>query len=176
MKAFEELIDQDVRWVQPSSWKEYYELRTDSGDVLATIHKPSIWRNRVEVDAVGNRWTFERKGFWRFRIEIKSVGTDSQPAVFHYGNWMVSGELRFNDGRLFKWKQSDFWGSKWAWTTPDGEPIGGFKVGGFMRLNSDIRLEPGALDMPSLPLLIFLGWYLYLLHYQDSSSAAVVGG
>lgn len=169
MKAFEELIHQNLHWVQPSMWRNSYQLQTDHGEILATIKQPSLWKSRVEVESTGNRWSFERVGFWRRRIVIKSIGTDAEPAEFLYKG-MVGGELRFQDGRVFIWKQSNFWGTKWAWATEDDLPIIGFEIGGFMRVNSSLRLDPGIEDMPSLPLLIFLGWYIYTLYRQDSSS------
>ena len=172
MKVFDELLEQNLRWVQTSALKQDYELRTDDDEVLATIHQASMWRSMVEVEAVGNRWTFERKGFWGQHIEIKSVGTQAQPAVFTY-NGMSGGKLTFTDGRTFNWKQSNFWGSKWGWATPDDEPIVGFKTGGLFKINSEISLDPGVVDMPSLPLLLMLGWYLYTLYVQDSSAVIV---
>jgi hypothetical protein len=171
MKSFNELESLNLKWVQTSAWNtRNHELRDENGDVMATMRQPSLWRSQVEIEAVGNRWTFERKGFWRYHVEIRSTGTDEQPARFTYRDRM----LEFPDGRVYYWKQSSFWGSKWVWTDAQGTPILGFQSQGTFRYSSDIALDEEVASMKSLPMLVFLGWYLILMYYADSSSAAVV--
>ncbi|GAB4519422.1 MAG: hypothetical protein OHK0046_28260 [Anaerolineae bacterium] len=166
MKAFDELIQQDLKWVSKGSFKKNHELRTSDDEVVATMIQPSAWSNRVEVEAPGNRWSFERKGFWQQYILIQSVGTGSEPARFTYRK---GGALEFPDGRVFHWK-NNFWGNKWAWTTADDEPVIGFKTGGLLTLNGEVRVDEDSSDLKALPLLMFLGWYLINLYYQDAAA------
>lgn len=167
MKSFAELENQDLRWVQPSAWKNEYELQTPDGSAVARIARTSWWNYKAEVEAIGNRWTFDRKGFWQHQIEILSVGTGEEPARYFYRG----KRLVFPDGREYLWR-SNIWGSKYTWTTLSGDPIVGFQTGGMFRMNAEIDMDPEVADMKTLPLMIFLGWYLILLARQDAAAAS----
>jgi hypothetical protein len=172
MKSFNDLESQNVRWVQQSMWNNTYELRTDAGDVVATMKRPSMWRSAVEIEAVGNRWRFERKGFWQNRVEATSIGTGEVAATYRAG--MMKGSVQLADGRVFHWQQGNWWGTKWTWTDEHGEPIIGFKTGGAFTLNGELNLDPDVMEMKTMSLLVFLGWYLIVLNHEDSSVAATV--
>lgn len=173
-KTLAELENQEIKWVKSGFWHEVYQLRSDSGDVLGTMRRTSAWKSRYEVDAVGNRWQFERKGFWRQRIEIVALGSGDQPAVYHYRR--PSGVLTYPDGRTFIWRKAKGWfNNDWLWTDEGGEPIIGFQQGGGFRVNASISMNPelGTQKAPSL--LVFLGWYLLTMQRQDAAAAASVG-
>lgn len=170
MKTTAELETRALKWVSTGRLRNNGELQADDGEVLATISQPSIWRSMVEVEAVGNRWRFERKGFFRRRIEITSIGTGEAPAVYTYKG--SKGRLEYADGRVFIWQPGNFWKSKWVWTTEDGVPLIGFQTGGFFRLSSQMSLHPDFEEGKAPSLLIFLGWYLIKLYHSDSAAAA----
>lgn len=174
-KFIEELENQELHWVQPSMWRQHYELRTADDVTVATITRRITWRQNIaEVDALGNRWIFERKGFWRYHIVIRSAATGDEPARFDY-NWSYNGGwLTFVDGRRFRWKQSGWLGNKWVWVDEQGEPVLGFKTGGAFRLNGEIDLDPEATSIRALPLLLFLGWYLIILYRDDTTGSVVI--
>ncbi len=171
MKAWKELELDGLRWVEVGSYR--YELRTQDDEVIATMKRLRWWNSAVEVDAPGNRWRFERRGWWNRRITIQTAVTGDEPARFEYRG-MSSGRLIFADGRAYDWKQSNFWGTKWAWVTPDGEPFLGFQSGGILRLNAEVSSAPAARDLPSLALLVFLGWYLLTLYQEDTAGSTVI--
>lgn len=173
-KTLAELENQNIKWHQKSFWREHYELCAEDGTVLGTMRRTSIWKSCYEVDAVGNRWQFEPKGFWWRRIEITAVASGDQPAVFTYKR--PGGVLRYPDGRTFIWRKASFWlGSKWVWTTEDGEPLIGFKQGGGFRVNADISVNTDLVSQKAPSLLIFLGWYLITLFRQQQAAAAAAG-
>lgn len=173
-KTFAELDYEGLRWETiGSGWKPEYALVTDNGERVAHLRKAGIFREQAFVDAVGNRWVFERKGFFKRYVEIRSVGTGDELARFNY-RWDGSGELAMANGRRYRWQSSSFWGSKWVWVDESGEPIMGFKSGGFFRYSADISTDDEGDAAKAPPLLIFLGWYLILLHYDDSAAATVV--
>ncbi len=176
MKSFNELEALDLRWEQPNAWKARYELRSSEGELIAVLTRRSWWRQIAEIESLGNRWRFERKGFWRQRIEITSVGTGESPATFEYALWRQGGRLIFPDGRSLRWGSTNFWNTKWAWMTEDGTPVVGFRTGGLFKVNSEVDLDPMLAQQKSLPLLVMLGWYLILLQREDAGSSAVVVG
>ena len=173
MKAWNDMELNGLNWAQSGALSRHYELRNDNGDVLGTLRRRRWWSSYTEVEAPGNRWSFERRGLFRRHIVIQSIGTGDEPARFDYRG-VSEGTLTFPDGRTFDWRRSNFWGTKWAWIDPEADtPFLGFQSGGLLRLNGELRIDPGAEDMPLLAMLIFLGWYLVTLHYEDSSSSVV---
>ncbi|MFQ3568424.1 MAG: hypothetical protein SNJ59_15660 [Aggregatilineales bacterium] len=174
MKTTAELEGRGLKWMRTGGLRNNGELRDEDGEVLATISQPSIWRRMVEVEAVGNRWRFERKGIFRQRIEISSIGTGEAPAIYIYQYPGNKGRLEYADGRVFLWRQGNFWGSKWVWTTEDGVPLIGFKTGGFWRLSGEMSLHPNFEEDKAPSLLVFLGWYLIMLYYEDSAGSSTV--
>ncbi len=171
MKAWKDLELDGLRWVDVGGYR--YELRGPDDDVIATMKRPSWWRSVIEVDAPGNRWRFERRGWWRQHITIQTAVTGDEPARFEYRG-MSGGRLVFGDGRVYEWRQNNFWGTKWAWVTADGAPLLGFQSGGILRLNAEVSGAPAASDLPSLALLVFLGWYLLTLYHEDEGVSAAV--
>lgn len=169
-KTITEFEEAGLMWVKGRGGKPRYELQTADGEVLGTITR-SYWTSRAEVDAFGNRWTFDRKGFFRQRVVIRSVGTGEEPAEFIYE--ITKGRLVYPDGRVFVWKQGDFWGTKWVWLTEEGEPLIGFHARGFLNIKGEISYNADLANDKAPSLLIFLGWYLYML-YQDDATAATV--
>ncbi|MBZ0281679.1 MAG: hypothetical protein K8L97_13150 [Anaerolineae bacterium] len=172
MKDYKELDLQQLEWIQKGGFSQNYELRDEDGEVVAQLNRPHWYSRYAEVDAPGHRWGFEPKGFFRRKIIVKSLGTDEEIAVFNYG--LSNGTLNFADGRVYHWRQSNFWGTKWAWTTDDGEPIVGFESKGLLRYRGEMSLSPASDEISHITLLVFLGWYLVTLHYEDSAASTVV--
>ncbi len=180
-KTLAELENQDIRWVKLRGWRQHFELRDAAGGVLGHIRRVRNRNNRFEVDAVGNRWQFERRtervGFlrWQQVIHIRSINTGDQPAVFRYiRRKRVSGELVYPDGRVYLWQRANNWGSKWAWTTEAGDPLLGFQTGGSFRAGAGISLKADMEPSKAPTILVFLGWYLLTLYQQDQMAAAMV--
>lgn len=164
MKEWKDLELQGLRWIQKGGWGRNYELQNENGEIIATLKRPRWWSDYAEVDAPGNRWTFEHKGLMRRVIVIRSMGTGDQPATYE------KGRLKFPDGREFLWRQNNLWGTKWVWTTEDGQPVLGFQAGGFLRYRGEMSIPPDVEDMPSVALLVFLGWYMVSQYYEDASA------
>lgn len=173
MKGLNELELQGLHWKQKGwLWRES-QLLTGDDEVVATLRRPRWWSRAVEVDGIGMRWQMERRGFWRQRIEITSLGTGESPARFDYRWTMTGGTLTFANGTSYVWKQGNLWGTKWVWTDAQGTPVMGFQTGGVFRLGSDVHLDPNS---PAQTLLVFLGWYLILLHTEDVAASAAASG
>jgi len=167
MKDMKQLELEELKWQQADTWGKNYELVSPDGEIVARLVRPSWWKEYTEVDAPGMRWSFERKGLFRQRIVIKAVATGDEPARFDCS--LSGGTLTFADGRVYHWKSGNFWGSKWVWTTPDDQPVIGFRSGGILRFTGELELSQVAAQTDSLALMLFLGWYLVTLSHQDST-------
>ncbi len=173
-KFIEELENQELEWVQPSAWKNRYELHNTDGEIVASIQRHGWMQHNAEVDALGNRWLFERRGIFRYHINIRSAVTGDEPARFDY-NWSGDGGvLTFTDGRRFRWQRGNWLATKWTWVNELDEPVMGFQTGGLFRLNGEIDIDPDVtMKSRVLPLLLFLGWFLIALHRDDSAAVVV---
>ncbi|GEM_PF-1897153 len=188
MKTFAELDSLNLVWLNVKG--RSFQLRSvpegvdprhvspNDGELIATL-KRSYWSSRAEVDAVGNRWTFERKirFFKPTTIVIRSVGTGEEPAAFEQ-KWN-GGTLTYADGRVFHWRTEGILQQRYIWTSDDGTPLLGFEMKGIFKVRGAIsinsELEDHVDPHKAPPMLVFLGWYLILLA-QDDAAAVVVAG
>ncbi len=73
----------------------------------------------------------------------------------------------------------NFWGSAWAFTGMQGEVVYTMKPGSEEKKLSDllksqalVEIDPQAFELAGLPLLLMLGWYLMIMHQEESSAGA----
>lgn len=169
MKAFDELENLNIQWVQPSAWKRDYELQTEDGEVLARLHLHT-WNDKADLEALGNRWGFDTRGFFNRITEVTSVGTGEVYASYSHNK----KTLTLHDGRTFRFKQINFWGNKWSWVDATDTPVVGFQTGGAFRYNSDIHMDAEMAEMRSMPVLVYLGWYLLIKTREAAASTTAV--
>ena len=100
-------------------------------------------------------------------MTVRAVGTDSEVATYHAG-WTGHGVLELGQGRRFQWAAADFWRSQWAWQGADGSTLVRFR-------SARVEVDPAAVTLPELALLVSLGWYLLVLLARESDEAAVIG-
>lgn len=166
MKTIADLKGEDLRWVQPSLFKHTYELRTMTGDVVATITRTGLFREVDEAEAAGERWTIAHVGGLTRRFEIRQADApDSAPRyVLHHQGC----RLELPGGGEVRWEKLGGEGEAvWQWTGRDGSCLMKLSSGGGERITSRIRLELGAADAGTRLLLALLGSYLILLYGDE---------
>jgi hypothetical protein len=167
MKTLKELSDSGLTWVEQ---KGRILLQDEQGGTLGEMRRAGRFTGRFEVDAQGNRWSFERKGFRRPHIEIRSLGTGDEPARFEYKG--REGTLRYPDGTIYHWRGLGAMGRQWLWTDAEDQPVLGIEVKGSWQMRGEIRIDPAQASDKAPSLLLFLGWHL--IHLYNEDSAAVV--
>lgn len=96
----------------------------------------------------------------------------SRPASAHPG-LLNSPYARHAEARRFR-ASANFWQTCCELQTDAGEPLVRFDSGGlFLRL-AGVIVQPAAVRLAELPLLITLGWYLAVMMQQDSAAVVVV--
>ena len=139
-------------------------------DVVATLRfqRGSL----ADAEAEGHHWTFKRQGFWQPRVTVRAPGSDADVAVFR-PRWAGGGTLDFADGRSVRLSSANFWQSQWVWEEKD-QPLILFKGRhGIVKAKGAVEIQPGAESRADTPLLVLLGWYLILLHADDTAAATV---
>jgi hypothetical protein len=170
VRAISELAGEELLWIQPAARKREHELRAGE-DLVATLRfqRGSL----ADAEAVGHHWTFKRQGFWRPRVTVRVPGSEVDVAVFR-PHWAGGGVLEFGDGRTIQLRSANFWHSEWVWEEKE-QPLIRFKGRhGIVKAKGSVEIQSGAAGLPDSPLLILLGWYLILLHAEDSAAASTV--
>jgi hypothetical protein len=171
MRKIIELVDQQLKWVQPSALKMQYELRAGE-ELVAILRFRSSFGSFATAESVDGCWTFKRVGFWQTRVTVRPCGADADIAIFRNNTWSGGGTLELSDGQKFP-ATTNFWQSKLEFQNESGYTHIQFKSGGLLHLSATVEIQPSAVGMPELPLMVMLGWYLIVMMNMDS---AVVGG
>lgn len=169
MRPISETAGEELLWIQPAARRREHELRAGD-DVVATLRfqRGSL----ADAEAEGHHWTFKRQGFWQPRVTVRAPGSDADVAVFR-PRWAGGGALDFADGRSVRLSSANFWQSQWVWQEKD-QPLILFKGRhGIVKAKGAVEIQPGAESRLDTPLLVLLGWYLILLHADDTAAATV---
>lgn len=168
MRRISEVARDELLWLQPVARKREHELRAGD-DLVASLRfqRGSL----ADAEAEGKHWTFKRQGFWHPRVTVRVPGSDMDIATFR-PHWAGGGTLEFPDGRTVRLTTANLWQTEWAWQDKD-QPLIRFKGRhGIVKAKGAAEIEPAAASSPDMPLLVLLGWYLILLHAEDSAAAA----
>jgi hypothetical protein len=167
VRPISEITGEELLWIQPAARRREHELRAGD-DVLATLRfqRGSL----ADAEAEGHHWTFKRQGFWQPRVTVRIPGSDADVAVFR-PRWAGGGMLDFADGASVRLSSANFWQSEWVWQEKD-QPLMLFKGRhGIVKAKGAVEIQSGAASRPDTPLLVLLGWYLILLHADDTAAA-----
>jgi hypothetical protein len=169
VRPISEIAGEELLWIQPAAGRREHELRAGD-EVVATLRfqRGSL----ADAEAEGHHWTFKRQGFWQPRVTVRVPGSDADVAFFR-PHWAGGGTLDFADGRSVRLSSANFWQSQWVWQEKD-QPLILFKGRhGIVKAKGAVEILPGAESRSDTPLLVLLGWYLILLHADDTAAATV---
>lgn len=156
-----------LRWEQPRSLRMEYELRA-SGQTLATLHFRSAFGTFATLQDGEGSWTFKRMGFWRTHVSIRALASDEELGAFQNNTWKQGGTLVLSDGRAYL-ASTNFWSTQYSFCTPQEEPLIHFaKFRGILHASTEVTVLPAARQLPELPWMIGLGWYLTLMMHRDT--------
>jgi hypothetical protein len=163
---------QSLKWVQPKIFDNQYELHA-SDELVATLTFRGIEGTFATAECGDGSWTFKRVGFWQNKATVRTRESDLNLAVYRNNTWTDGGTLEFANGNKYK-ATTNFWMTNYEFREDTGERLVRFKYGGIFHLSSEVEILPKARALSELPLLIMFGWYLAVMLYMDSSTAAVV--
>jgi len=170
MRAIREAAPSNLSWQQPRAFKAEYELRAGD-ELLAKLWSPSSFSATMGAEIGASQFSLMAEGFFRKRIAVREVGAVGVAAYFQKGGF--EGELALADGRGYRWKMMRFWSSRWAFVDDSDRPLVSFQARSqLFRAGCDVEIDPGALTLAELPILVILGWYLLLQLREDSAAVA----
>lgn len=140
------------------------------GRALASL----TWAKRLGTLAVAEtdkkRWSFKREGFFSARVTVRAPPSEENLAVFRLG-FLSGGALQFADGRRLTWTPPDFWGDAMRWKDARGKTLLSLKPKGLWQRGALVTIDDGKWTQDAA-LLAALGWYLCVLHQDDSAALA----
>ena len=170
MRRIAELVGQSLKWEQPSALKMEYELRTEGGELAATLRFRSSFGSFATAECADGCWTFKRIGFFHTRVTIRACGSDDDIAIFKNNTWSGGGTMELADGRAFQ-AANNFWQTKFGFETESGEKLIAFEKSGLLHLSAIVEIQPGAVSMAEVPLMVTLGCYLIVMMDVDAALA-----
>jgi len=170
MKKIATLIDRELKWSQPSMMKQHYELRV--GDELAaTLSFPNKFRCAASGESADGCWDFRREGPMHSSIVIGPCGSSQEIAVFKKSWWKSWGTLELPDGRTYR-TASNLWASRYSFLDRDEHPLIELKNCGVLHRAATLTIARRAIDIPEMPMMVILAWYLDVLMQNDSAAVA----
>jgi hypothetical protein len=165
MNEMRDTTGTELLWNQPNRKTRAYELR--SGDVAVLMVRWEKKRGaRAVAESAGGQWTIDKIRALRSRIVIRQAGSATDLATFT-GSWDGGGTLEFRDGRTYRWDNTNWRHTAWAWTSRSGQPLLRFK-------GKSMTIEPAGATLPEISLLAALSWYLNIMNSQSSDDAGAV--
>lgn len=173
MLRIAELTGHELKWTQTHATKMEYALC--AGDVeAATLRFRSSFGTFATGTSADGVWTFKRVGFTQTKVTIRASEAHVDLAAFKNNTWSGGGTLELPDGRKYP-ANTNFWATRYDFTTEAGEPMISYtKIKGMLHMSSETVIHPIARDVPEVPWMVMLGWYLTIMMYVDSSVMAAV--
>ena len=111
MKNLSGYMGQKIELVQPSVWKTYYELKSNSG-IIGRIRKTKTFGFELEIEVFNKKWIFYRPSFWRSEVAIRESVNTLPYAKYKGGSFKKFGMVELPKGerikRIFKTFKNDY--------------------------------------------------------------------
>jgi hypothetical protein len=159
-----------LQWHKLHLFGAQYELRSEDA-VVATLLFRSIWGTFATAQSEDGCWTFKRVGFWQTRVTIRPCDSEEEIATFRNNTWSGGGTLVFPDGRQVP-ANTNFWQTQYEFKTQTGESLIHYRNRGLLGSSAEVTIFPKAQEVPELPWMVMLGWYLIIMMQNDSAAAA----
>lgn len=160
-----------LEWRQPEALRRFYQLNQD-GHELASLRFKSSYGSLATGQYGSASWTFKRTGFLAPKVSVREPGSEAALALFTPG-WSGGGWVAFNSGKRFHLRQTNFWGTEWSFEAEAGGAVVTLTAhAGFFKQGGAVRVAESAADLPEMPVLLLLIWYVRLLMHEDASGGA----
>lgn len=169
MEKIADFVGLPLLWCSAGFLHRRYELRSDDLAV-ASLEFRSAWGTFATARSGDGCWTFKRVGFLQTRVTIRACDSEEEIASFKNSTWTSGGTLAFPDGRQYL-ANTNFWQTQYEFTTLTGEPLIHFRNRGLFGSSAEVTILPEARNLPELPWMVCLGWYLIIMMQSDAAAA-----
>lgn len=166
-----------LQWVQPKMSERRFVLRTDDL-VFARLDFQSVFGSLAHAAAESGSWSMKRVGFFNPRVTVRNMGEENELLLYRPDWTGMEGRIDFANGVIYTWKPANFWATHYSLRDAKGEVLVMFKQGiedaslkDAFKAQARVEIQPAALLLPDVTLLVVLGWYLMILQADDSAAA-----
>ena len=160
----------ELIWSRPGLFRR--ELKLESGsETLATLRWEKLLSFEALAESADGRWRIgrHRLGSLRGDVVVRDAATEEPLATLTRG-WRRTGELRFASGAGFTWGRAGFWRTEWFWSSADQPRLVTFRSRLGFQSRYEMEVDPAAMRLRELPILVLLGAYLMALVSRQRSS------
>ena len=173
MRSIREFPGRELKWTQPKLLNKYFELLSGE-DLVGSLRWEKSFGSLAAAEASERQWTFKRGGFLRPHVTVREADSTETIALFE-ANWGGTGSVQYRGGQPIRWVSSGFWRSRWMWLSDSGAEIAAFSSDHkFMKTEGRLEVSAHGAEVPELPLLALLGWYLLILAAEDTAAVMVM--
>jgi hypothetical protein len=158
INKFSTLAGETLTIIQPSIWKNSYELRYKD-EVLMKMKPRSVFGFGLTIKVNDNEWEFYRPSPWKREIAFRESGTENPVGVYHKEFFSREGIISLPMGRRLKLRFG-LMKSKYGIYTTSGECLLSTKDVLSFKLSSLVFIENSSEFFDKYPCLIALPWYL----------------
>lgn len=177
MEPLSQYLAHPLYWVQPRTLTREFELRNDVG-VLATLKFETPFGSLATARASSGTWSLKRIGFFRPVITVREIDKEDNIAVYRPRWTGAEGDVDLND-QTYAFRTSNFWATQFDIRDSDGHLLITYRsgskkhaLGDLFKTQAEVSVaDPGA-NPEVLALLILIGWYIIVLHNEDSAAIA----
>jgi len=153
----------DLLWRRPSLFRN--ELRLESGsETLATLRWERLLSTEAVAESADGRWIIVRHRMASLRGEVAVRAAESEQTLATFKRaWRRKGTLEFASGSGFRWEREGFWRPEWFWSSAKTARLVTFRSRLGFTNRYEMAVDPAALRIEELPVLVLLGAYLMTL-------------
>ncbi len=160
MKNLSELAGGNLTIVQPSMWKNYFELKHDD-EVIGTIRSSKFFGLNMIFKMDNKEWEIYHPGIWKSEIAIREQGYEMPFAKYLRDGFKNKGTIYLPRGEQLRTIFKLFTGSYWI-ETLSGQCLVSFEDRVSLKERTRIFIEQKSELLDKNPWVVPLAWYISL--------------
>ncbi len=178
MKQIIDAVGSELYWEQPKLSQRSFVLRSPE-DSFAQLDFTSSFNATASASSADGSWIIQQMGFLSDHVSIQIVDSELELANYQ-PDWMgTSGEIQFSMGGKYRWNVIGLMGSKFCISRVDGPGLITYvsgarnrKITNLFKQQAQMVIAPDTWQIKHLSVLVLLGWYLVIMHYEEAAVIA----
>jgi hypothetical protein len=158
IKNLSQLSGETLKIIQPSIWKNNYELRHND-ELLMKMNPRSVFSFGLIIDSIDSQWELYKPNFWKSEIAIREKGNENPIATYNKKIFSMEGTVSLPRGQRLKIKFG-IMKSRYGVFTTNGICLVSIKDEISFKASSLVFIENSSEILDKYPWVIILPWYL----------------
>ena len=170
MKNLSDYHGQTLIFMQPSVWKNYYELKCND-EILAVVNSVKLFGLKLDIELFDNKWTLYRPSIWRSEVAIRETNKTYPIAKYRKEKFKLHGFVELPKGQKLKIAFKLF-KNIFEMRSSSDELLVSFKGKVKFKETIEISLEKRSDVIDKYPWVIILACYLSVERKRAAGAAA----